>query len=107
MGGAPAGGQLGSLFADLTVDMPAEWQLVDLGIRCFRTALKTQGMQGSDMAKVNAVIRRLASTATTLLSHYTGGSSQAPKTPRLGEEEMSDPGSLNSPDADAAPGLES
>jgi hypothetical protein len=78
--------------------------MIDMGIRCFRTALKTPEFQKSNMGKVNAVIRRLTQTAVTLLSHYTSGRS-GPSAPSTGEDQATGGGGLGfSPDADAMPG---
>jgi hypothetical protein len=82
--------------------MSPGWQCIDMGVRCFRTALKTPEFQSSKMNKVGAVIRRLTSTASTLIAHYTSGQSGG-SIPRVGEEEPADVGSVLSPDADAAP----
>jgi hypothetical protein len=107
-GGSPAsplaGGPFSSLFTDLSVDLSAGWQMIDMGIRCFRTALKTPEFQKSDMGKVNAVIRKLTQQATTLLSHYTSGPSRnTPSSAHAQEDTPAEPGSFNSPDADDAP----
>jgi hypothetical protein len=78
--------------------------MIDMGIRCFRTALKTPEFQSSSMGKVNAVFRELIGSATKLLSHYTtGGKAKDP--PNAGEIPMtaSEP---TSSDADAAPDAE-
>ncbi len=79
--------------------------MIDMGIRCFRTALKTPEFQSSKMGKVAAVIRELTKTATTLLSHYTSGRS-GPSAPRAGEDLAVEGGTALSPDADAAPDSE-
>jgi len=98
-----AASPFGTLFTDLSVDMTPGWQMIDMGIRCFRTALKTPDFQKSSMAKVNAVIRELTNSATTLLSHYTSGRS-GPQAPTPGVSQMApDPDALRSSDADAAP----
>jgi len=101
-GGLGAGSPFGSLFVDLSVDLAPEWQMVDMGIRCLRTALKTPGFQKSSMGRVNAVIRELTNTAETLLSHYTSG----PKSgaPTAAESQMEpESGNIRSSDADSAP----
>jgi len=80
--------------------------MVDMGVRCFRTALKTPEFQNTEMGKVNAVIRTLTNTAVQLLSYYTGGSKPGNSSPKVGDSDEGDSaesGSVDSPDADAAP----
>jgi hypothetical protein len=86
--------------------MSAGWQLIDAAVRCLRASLKTAEFQKSNLARVHAVILRTNDNLVTLLSHYTSGKSE-PSFPRLGEEQPDEPGSSQSPDADAAPGAES
>lgn len=100
--GPGAGSPFGGLFTDLSVDLEPGWQCIDMGVRCFRAALKTPEFQKSSMGKVNAVIRRLTQTAVTLLSHYTSGRS-GPSAPTPGDD-VDLAGSGMSPDADAMPG---
>ena len=97
----PGGGPFGAIFTDLSVDMSPGWQMIDMGIRCFRLALKTPEFQQSKFGKVNAVFRELTKTAVTLLSHYTSGQT-GPSSPRIGEDQLDEAGS-SSVDSDTAP----
>jgi hypothetical protein len=93
---------------DLSVDMTAGWQMVDLATRFIRTALNTPEFQKSKMGKVNAVLSAWNARLETLIAHYTSGkSSLAVSSPAgVAEEPDGDEGSQNSPDADAAPAAE-
>jgi len=97
----PGAGPFGAIFTDLSVDMSPGWQMIDMGVRCFRLALKTPEFQQSKFGKVNAVFRELTKTAVTLLSHYTSGQT-GPSTPRMGEDQPDEPGSP-AVDSDTAP----
>lgn len=106
--GAPFGGASPSpnstIFVDLSVDMTDGWQMIDMGIRCLKTALKTPEFQKTELGKVNAVIRVAAKNLTTLVAHYTsGGKPGGASVPKLGEDTSGEAGSVTSPDADAAP----
>jgi hypothetical protein len=90
------------LFTDLSVDLEPGWQMIDMGVRCFRAALKTPEFQKSSMGKVNAVIRELTNSAVTLLSHYTSGRSGV-SSPRVGEDQSPAGGMGMSADADSMP----
>ena len=81
--------------------------MIDMGVRCFRMALKTPEFQKSNMGKVNAVIRRLTQTAVTLLSHYTSGRSGPSAPSTSGEDATGAAGMGTSPDADMMPETES
>jgi hypothetical protein len=87
-GGLGPSSPFATLFTDLSADLSPGWQMIDMGIRCFRTALKTPDFQKASMGKVNTVIRQLASTATNLLSHYTSGKS-GPGAPLAGDVQKS------------------
>jgi len=103
-GGLGPGSPFGALFTDLSVEMTTAWQLIDVGVRCLKLALKTKEFQKSELNKVNAVIRTTVNSLTTLIAHYASasvpGTKAATATP---EEPGDDGGSLQSPDADSAP----
>jgi hypothetical protein len=103
MGGGLGGGSpFGTIFTDLAVDLEPGWQMIDVGIRCFRYALKTQEFQKSSMGRVNVVIRELTNTAERLLSHYTSGGKSGAGTPAA-DSQITSSTDMRSADADAAP----
>lgn len=84
-GPPPTGDSLGAAsplafaFTDLSADMTAGWQLVDIATRVLGTALKTADFQ--TQPKTAAVVTSAKNTLTKLISHYAGGGSTDSSTP--------------------------
>lgn len=61
------------MLSDLPAHLPDGWQAIDLSIRALKTAMRSVAFQKTPA--IVAVVQSATNTLSTLLSHYTAGTS--------------------------------